>query len=107
MKEKKKVYIVNYMPYMDDALVDIKMKHETINITEGNLNIFATDRLATQIKNTLKETKANSQDFLLLGGNTVINSIASIIMYNLTGRINYIIYDAKAKKYIIRENVKV
>ena len=102
-----KIYIVNYGPHMNDAIDKLRSGHEVVILTEGNINIFATDRLTFDIEEKMKNTNVSQDDYLLLGGNSVPNGIANLIMYDLVGRVNYLIYDAKAKDYVKRDNVKV
>jgi len=102
-----KIYIVNYGPHMNEAIEKLKNTCPLINLTEGNVNVFATDRLAFDIEQVMKATKIEKCDYLLLGGNTVINGIANLIMYDLVGKVNYLIYDAKNKDYVKRDNIRV
>lgn len=100
-----KIYIVNYGPHMNDALEKVKKEYQTEILTEGSVNIFATDRLRYELEQKMKNIQPD--DYLLLGGNTVINSIAAIIMYEKTGIVNFFIYDAKTKEYVKRDNIMI
>lgn len=79
--------------------------YQLVNLTEGSINIFDTDRLKYNIKTKLEESKVSSDDFLLLSGSPVINGIASVLIEKLTGKLNYFIYGAKDKDYVKRENI--
>jgi len=105
----RKIYIVNYGPHMSEALEKLKKdyNYDLIILTEGNVNIFSTDRLSYDIENKIKETNPSDKDYLLLGGNNVINTIAALIFYENVGKVNFLIYDAKNKEYVKRENVRI
>jgi hypothetical protein len=102
-----KIYVAYYGPYMKDDIEKLKQNNnEVIILTEGSVNIFSVDKLVYEIEEKMKNTNISKEDYLLLGGNSVSNGIANIVMYDLVGRVNYLIYDAKTKSYIKRDNIK-
>jgi hypothetical protein len=103
--EKIKVFIVNYGVHMDSALSDLQQNYEVIVLTEGSVNIFATDRLRFELMEKIKKSNISEKDYLLLGGSTVVNGLVCLIMSELIGIVNFMIFDAKTKSYVKRDNV--
>ena len=101
-----KIYIANHGIHMNSNLQILEQDgYELINLTEGSINIFDTDRLKFNIKEKLKETNVSDRDYLLLSGSPVINGIASVLMFTMTKKLNYYIYGAKDKDYVKRDQI--
>lgn len=101
-----KVYITNWGPHMNESLMQLEKEgYQLIKLTEGNIDVFGTDRLRYDIERQFRETGITKDDFLLLSGSPVIGGISTALMMLMTGRVNYMIYGAKLKDYTKRENV--
>jgi len=99
-----KIFICNYAGHdVSDAFRYTKLSPEEaqINLTEGNVDIFDVDRLIYFIKNRLKES--SPEDYLLLSGGNILNCIAFSIWLQMHGIVKILIYNAKEKRYILRE----
>lgn len=70
-------------------------------LTEGKVNVFGTDRLASDLKNKLKD--AQQDDYMLLAGYSLINLFVGLILYEKFKKINLLIYNFTSKEYVIRE----
>ena len=101
-----KIYVANYGPHMNDSLKKLEDEgNELIKLTEGNVDVFGTDRLRYNIETILKETEAGKDDLIILSGSPVIVAIATNLMKQMTGKLNIMIYGAKYKDYVKREDV--
>lgn len=101
-----KVYITNFGPHMNESLMQLeKDGYQMIRLSEGNVDVFGTDRLRYDIEKIFKETGITKDDYLILSGSPVISGIATGLMLLMTGQVNYMVYGAKFKDYIKRDNV--
>jgi hypothetical protein len=75
--------------------------YEAISLTSGNdPDIMEPDK----IKRKMLEMLIHSQptDFLLLSGSKIHNAVASVIISRLHGSVNYMIWNARTKEYVLR-----
>lgn len=101
-----KIYIANHGPHMNESLMQLENSgYQLINLTEGNIDVFGTDRLRFNIEQTFRGTNITKNDYLLLSGSPVISGIATGLMLLMVGQVNYMIYGAKKKDYVKRDNV--
>jgi hypothetical protein len=101
-----KVYIINFGPHMNESLMQLeKDGYQFIKLTEGNVDVFGTDRLRYDIEKIFRDTGITKDDFLVLSGSPVISCIATGLMMLMTGQVNFMIYGAKLKDYSKRENI--
>lgn len=100
-KEKlveRKVFVANYAGHdLSSATKYGRLEF----LTEGrHINIFDTDGLLLELRHKLQNAKEN--DFLLLSGSPVINSLATMIIFLKFGVINYLIFNSKSRQYVAR-----
>lgn len=97
------VYICNYAGYDYAAARKYgKLK----SVTKGTVNIFKINRLAFDVKQALDEFDPE-EDYLLFGGNILINVIAVNEILSRSETVKCLIYGAKKQDYvelIIRKN---
>ncbi len=93
------VFIVNYNAGHDYSTA--KRHGDLVRLTEGDVNIFATDRLLTRLNQALRG--ATPDDCLLLSGNVVLNSLAVALWIRRFPQIRLLIYDSRDKRYRRRE----
>jgi len=99
-----RVYILNLSGHMMEGLNKLDSKgYDKIILTEGTINPFNTDRLKYEIEQKMLDIEPN--DVLLLSGSPIINVLASNIAKERTGRVNVLLYGAKEKDYVLRENI--
>jgi regulatory protein YycH of two-component signal transduction system YycFG len=101
-----KVYIANSkVHYMDGLEILKKQGYEIVTVTEGDIDIFHTDRLKYNIEQILDSNPVNRDDYVLLSGSNIINVLLSIEIIKRTGVLNVMLFGAKDKQYHKREKV--
>lgn len=101
-----KIFVANYGIHMEEGLQQLKKDgYDIVQLTEGNVDVFATDRLEYNLKESLTNNNINENDYLLLSGSPVICSIAATLIKSMTGKLNLMIWGAKSKDYKKRDNV--
>lgn len=68
-------------------------------LTVGKINIFKTQELANEIKNTL-DAYATENDYIVLAGYIVANIIAVHYFLIRFGKANLLIWDANQNRYV-------
>lgn len=68
-------------------------------LTSGKVNIFKTQSLIQEIKNTL-DIYANENDYIVLAGYIVANIIAVHYFLINFGKVNILIWDASQNRYV-------
>jgi len=96
-----KVYIVNKSGH---DFSQAEVYGELIILTQGTVNVFATDRLRDELRNKLKDSQEG--DYLLLSGSGVLCALATLIMIELHGKVKWLLYNFKSHEYVVREVVK-
>lgn len=91
-----KVYICNYAGYDYSSAREFG---KLVPVTKGTVNIFKKDRLAYEISEALKEFNPR-EDFLLFGGNIVINVIAVTLLLSKHNEVACLVYGAKKGDYV-------
>lgn len=95
---ERRVHVVNYSGH---DLTAASKFGKLVFLTEGRyVNIFDTDNLILELRRKLKDVHAN--DFLLLSGSPVLNTIATMIWMLKFGNINYLIFNSKSREYVAR-----
>jgi len=94
-----KVWIVNSSGH--DFEGARKFGDELIPLTYGRVNIFNVERLFEEFKG--KMSSFEEEDWLLLSGNTILNVIATLIIYEKFSNTNILIFDVIKKEYVPRE----
>lgn len=101
---KSKIYVANYSGHdISKAFeyTDLSPQEAQINLTEGNIDIFNTDRLIYTLKEKIRAS--HPEDLLLLCGSGIINSIASCQWLEKHKVIRFLIYNVKEQRYVFRE----
>lgn len=92
-----KVFVANYAGH---DLSDAERFGELIYVTEGNVNVFNTDRMMFTILKCLKDNNYDpDKDYILLSGSMVINFLIGL----LCTKSKLLIWDPKIKQYEERE----
>ena len=97
-------FVVN-SAHHDFSILKSENPEEVINITEGKVNIFHTDRLRNEMKFVMESNGIKDDDFLVISGAGILNVMAASIMKELTGRINAMVFNFTDKKYHKRYNL--
>ena len=69
-------------------------------LTEGKVNVFASDKLVKDIRYQL--AGATEHDYLILSGNQFAAAIAYAVLMELTGVVNTLIYSFNKQEYEVR-----
>lgn len=99
-----KIYVTNFAGHKIKKAFEhtnLSPAKAQINLTEGNIDIFNTDRLIFTIKEKIRDSSPD--DFLLLCGPSMISCIAFGQWLEKHGMVHLLIYHAKKKNYILRE----
>jgi hypothetical protein len=95
MKDSK-VYICNYAGY---DYSPARTYGRLTKITEGTVNVFKVERLAHDIKKALRSFRSD-KDYLLFGGNIVINVLAVTEILSRSDKVKCLLYGAKRNDYV-------
>lgn len=95
--ENRKVYVVNKSGH---DLSAANKYGELVFLTEGKVNIFATDRLLKELEEKLKNSSLN--DYLLVSGSVVLGALTIKIMLEIHGTVNLMIFNFKTNDYVVR-----
>lgn len=93
-----KIFVCNYAGHNISAAFEHGENATQVNITEGNVNIFDTQRITYLIQEKLKDSCPG--DFLLLSGSILLNCIAFNLWMNLHGAVKLLIWNPKTRKYV-------
>ncbi len=95
----KKVYIPNKSIHDFSAAEPFG---ELVFLSEGSLSRYKSSRIYRLFQNILKDSKRD--DYLLVSGLTVLNLIAALILYDLHGQVNLLLFrnSNKGKHYLER-----
>lgn len=101
----KKIWVVNYaghnmasvMDYVEDGIDD-----PFVFLTEGNTNIFETDRLRHHFDEQLSSFDPTT-DALLLSGSAVLNILAVLSALALNEEVPVLIWHARGREYVRRQ----
>jgi len=74
-------------------------------LSEGKVNVFATDRVIAEFKEKMKDVAAG--DYILISGYAALNVFASLIAIAATGQCNMLLFDFASRKYIVRTVTQV
>lgn len=95
-----RVYVVNYIGHDISPVNAVVPDAEIVHLSEGNVNIFATDRTLHDFK--LKMLGSATDDYLLLSGSIALNIVAFGIMLQKHGRVNLLLWHARMGQYMPR-----
>jgi regulatory protein YycH of two-component signal transduction system YycFG len=90
---------------MDGLEIIKKQGYEIVTVTEGDIDIFHTDRLRFNIEQILDSNPVSSDDYVLLSGSNIINVLLSSAILKRTGILNVLIFGGKDKQYHKRDKV--
>lgn len=99
-----KVFVVNQSGHNINPVTDVVPHAEVIYLSEGNVNIFNTDRVIREF--SLRLIDANPGDYLLLSGSIAINLVAFGILLEKCGSVNILLWQAKERRYVPRTITK-
>ena len=95
-----RVYVVNNAGHDIRPVHDVVEDAEIVALSEGNVNIFNTDRVIREFKTRMLGSAP--EDFLLLSGSIAINLVAFGIAMERHGVVNLLIWHAKDGRYVPR-----
>ena len=96
------VYISNYFDYdVSSAMQYCRGGGKIIPITKGKINVFRTDNLIRSIRYAIES--ATEDDWFILAGNTTVSALVSAMVYEVFGKINLLMWDARDREYKPRE----
>jgi len=100
---RRKVYIPNKSIHDFSAAEKFG---DLVFLSEGNISKYKTSRIYRNFIEKLKESKED--DYLMISGLTILNIIASLIMYSLHGKVNLLMFKGTRKeKYYIERVIKM
>ncbi len=79
---------------------DAKSFGELVFLTEGEQNRFKLNQLYTELGK--KMLNARPDDYLMITGPTTVNIVASTLLVNRFGRVNFLIFDGFLGRYVSR-----
>lgn len=96
------IYIVNDIGHDYSSAMRYLEDGKIIKLSIGTVNIFSTDRLINSFEYALRNFQ--SEDMLLLSGNSLLNVIAAAILAKKNSQFKVLIWDAREakKKYHLR-----
>jgi len=97
-----RVFVVNYGGHdLSDAYRFTSGRDKDIvYLTTGNVNVFNTDRIITEIIRKLEDFEEN--DFLLFCGYAILSSIAMAHLLQRFHAVKILLFNAKKREYIVR-----
>lgn len=98
MSRKPTVYIANRSGHNYSGA---ERFGQLVAVTQHRVNVFATDRLRTDITHALRDAKP--EDLLLLGGSPLVNVLCAFILLQRHGLLNIIYWDGLKQDYIRRK----
>jgi len=106
VKRDGRIFVTNYSGYDLESALDYTTLNEDeafVNITEGKVNIFATEQLKYQIREVLEEEGFCEDDMLLISGSAVISSLAIVEGLRYVDPVEVLIYNHITGAYAKRE----
>lgn len=85
----RKVYIINKTAHDYSGAMEFG---ELVVLTEGSISRFSTNKIYRQIEDKIKNSKPD--DYLLIGGHSVLCGIVCGLFAKLHGRLNLLVYRA-------------
>ena len=98
MNKTPVVYVVNTGGHDVEGA---KVFGELRSLTEDKVNVFAVDRITTEMKAKLKDFNAD-RDYLLLSGAIILNLIAMKTVRGHERSVKVLIYNFHLSRYIVR-----
>lgn len=103
MNETAKVFVLNYAGH---NLEDAEKYGKLIHLTLGNLSFDDTDRIRFNIDLSLRQNCFDAEkDYVLLSGSVVLGYLLGRILQHKD--VKLLIWDAKNRKYIIRNDTNL
>jgi len=99
-----KLFVVNYSHH-DISALGMENAEKIVNLTEGKVNIFHTDRLKAEMLAIMKQEGVTDKDFLVTSGTNILNVLAALAMKEITGVVNVMLFNFNDKKYYKRTNI--
>jgi len=100
---KSRIYVVNDAGHDFSNAFDctgLSKDKAQINLTQDSQDIFDTDRLIHEIRDRLKDSA--KIDYILLSGSSILNVISVVIQLLKFKEANILLYNARARKYVVR-----
>ncbi len=94
----KRVYVPSCKSNYD--ISDAEHFGELVIITEGIVDISNLTNLAKRVIDKLKTAKED--DYLVMAGAPIVNSICFAYLMSIHGRVNLLIFDARTRRYRIK-----
>lgn len=96
----KRVFIIGPGQHVYDA---VEKFGQRVDVLDSRANPFDTDALVAQIVEELFDKGGiTDQDFIVLGGNAMLNAVAVAVLAHEFGRLNILVYGAKHRDYTPR-----
>jgi len=95
----KRVFIIGPGNHVYDAALKFG---ERVDVLDSKANPFDTDELTATVVHKLRDLGFHEDDFIVLGGNAVLNVLAVGILVEQFGFINLLVYGAKHQDYTPR-----
>jgi len=93
-----KVFIINKGRH---NYTDAEKYGELVSVSEGSIDKYNPDKIYRDFYEVLNNS--TPEDFLLLSGLALVNSIATGIMVALHGKVNYLIFHQRKSNYIKKD----
>jgi hypothetical protein len=97
---QRRVFIIGPGQHVYD---DAEKFGTRIDVLDHRANPFDTDELVSLVVHELfKKHQITEEDFIVLGGNAMLNAIAVAVLSHEFGRLNVLVYGAKHRDYTPR-----
>lgn len=90
-------WVVNFTAHDYEKALAIDSVNEIQPVTKGYVALGSLERVWYQVYEVLKDS--SPEDYLLLSGLALLNSMASIIFWHLHGHVNALVWDKKTSTY--------
>lgn len=91
----RRIYVVNDSGH--DFSSARNYEGELVILTNGKVNIFATDRIKNEMEEKMSD--ASPGDYILLSGNAILNVLASLVLIGKIGEIGFLIFNFNTETY--------
>ena len=95
-----KVFVVNQAGHDISPVRAVVPDAEIVCLSEGNVNVFNTDRVIRDFG--VRLVGSGSDDYLLLSGSIAINLLAFAILFERHGQVNALLWHARENRYVPR-----
>jgi len=96
----RKVFIIGPGNHVYDAAEKFGQR---VDVLDAKVNPFDTDQLVISSCNELFDKNGmTEEDFIVLGGNAMLNAVVAAILAHEFGKMNVLVYGAKHRDYTPR-----